>query len=253
MKKNLQKNHGRLQLVMAGVLLVIVSIVAVNLKNIVNQKPADKQSAGEETTEIHNGRSIIIDPGHGGDDPGKVGVGGELEKDINLNIALKLKELLEKEGYEVVLTREMDKHLSGSEKIRKVADLNRRCEIINNTYRKNPDAVMISIHQNSFTNKSVHGAQCFYYTKSEKSKCLAEMIQQKANQKVNTHKEKRIKSNDNYYMLINSKCPGVIIECGFLSNPEEAARLETEEYQYELANMIKDGINNFHRKDKKGM
>lgn len=229
---------------MSGALLIIVSIIACNMKKVVKEEP--KTEIKEETTAVHNGKVVVIDPGHGGDDPGKVGVSGILEKDINLQIALKLKNILEKEGYKAVLTRETDMHLSENEKIRKTADLNRRLEIINVEYENNNNTIMISIHQNSFTNESVHGAQCFYYADSEKSKKLAEDIQQILNEKVNTHKEKKTKSNNDYYMLINSKCPGIIIECGFLSNYEEEVKLMSEVYQEELAEMIKEGIEKYY-------
>ena len=104
---------------------------------------------------------------------------------------------------------------------------------------------MISIHQKSFTNPNVKGAQSFFYEKSEKSKKLGLILQNHLNKKINTEKEKAAKPNNSYYMLINSKCPGTIIECGFLSNPSEEESLSKEEYQKKLAEIICTGIKEY--------
>lgn len=234
---------------MGAILLVIVSVVAWNWGKIYKHEGKTETTKEMELTEAikeNNGRMIVIDPGHGGKDPGKVGVNGQLEKDINLQIGLKLKEALLAEGYEVVLTREEDRHLGEGEKFRKTADLNMRCNIINEATEKNQNTIMISIHQNSFGNQKVKGAQCFYYHTSEESKTLAEKLQQKLNSQVNKEKEKKTKSNNSYYMLINSHCPGVIIECGFLSNPEEEANLTDSTYQENLAKTIVEGIEEYY-------
>ena len=122
-----------------------------------------------------------------------------------------------------------------------------RCEIINTALQKNPDTIMVSIHQNSFQNQNVKGAQCFYYQKSEQSKSAAEKIQQKLNEKINLEKAKKTKGNNSYYMLINSRCPGVIIECGFLSNPQEEANLADGNYQKNLAETIAEGIGEYYQ------
>lgn len=157
---------------------------------------------------------------------------------MNLAISQALYQVLTENGFQVVMTRTEDVALSSGDKFSKVGDLNERCRIINDTYAANKDCVMISIHQNSFTQQSVHGAQCFYYQRSQESTQLAEIVQNYLNEKVNTEKAKSAKPNDSYYMLINSDCPGVIIECGFLSNPEEADKLIDAEYQKELAETI---------------
>ena len=109
---------------------------------------------------------IVVDSGHGGDDPGKVGVNGTKEKDVNLAISKCLKEVLEDNGFDVVMTRNKDEILNEGGKFSKVGDLNKRCSIINNTYQINSNSIMISIHQNSFTNPNVKGAQSFFYEKS---------------------------------------------------------------------------------------
>lgn len=175
---------------------------------------------------------IVIDAGHGGFDPGKVGTNGVLEKDLNLEIALKLKTLFEKEGIDIVLTRDSDEGLydSGS-KNKKVEDMRRRCEKIE---KANP-IFTISIHQNSFSDSSVSGAQCFFYKNSEKSKILAETIQQSFSDRIDKEKHRQAKANDSYYLLRKTSTPTVIVECGFLSNHGEAEKLMTDEYQQDMA------------------
>ena len=181
---------------------------------------------------------------HGGDDPGKIGVNKEKEKDVNLAISKKLFQVLNEQGYKVVLTRSEDVVLGDGDKFSKISDLNKRCEIINNAYEENNKCIMVSIHQNSFTQTSVHGAQSFYFQRSEQSKLLGETLQKILNEKVN-EKEKKAKPNDSYYLLINSKCPGIIVECGFLSNSDEATKLTNETYQKELAEILSEGISTY--------
>lgn len=190
----------------------------------------------------HNLRKL--QPAHGGDDPGKIGVNKEKEKDVNLAISKKLFQVLNEQGYKVVLTRSEDVVLGDGDKFSKISDLNKRCEIINNAYEENNKCIMVSIHQNSFTQTSVHGAQSFYFQRSEQSKLLGETLQKILNEKVND-KEKKAKPNDSYYILINSKCPGIIVECGFLSNSDEATKLTNETYQKELAEILSEGISTY--------
>ena len=185
---------------------------------------------------------IVLDAGHGGADPGKVGCNDILEKDVNLSIVHKLKTLFENKGFRVVLTREDDTVLADeNSKNVKIEDLRNRVALITETM----PVMTISIHQNSFTNPNVKGAQSFFYEKSEKSKKLGLILQNHLNKKINTEKEKVAKPNNSYYMLINSKCPGTIVECGFLSNPSEEESLSKEEYQKKLAEIICTGIKEY--------
>lgn len=229
------KNNAKLEIFMSVVLLLAVTAIACNMDKVVEEK--ESESYKEKVK--WNGKTVVIDPGHGGKDPGKVGVNGAKEKDVNLRIAFALGNELIKSGYKVVMTRTIDQAVGSAERFSKIGDLNARCKIINDTYTSNENSLMISIHQNSFAQQSVHGAQSFYYQRSEKSRQLAEIIQNRLNEEINAPKQKKAKPNDSYYMLINSKCPGAIVECGFLSNPEEAAKLINEEYQKKLAEIIK--------------
>lgn len=191
---------------------------------------------GAETVANNNAKRnqtcIVIDAGHGGSDPGKVGVNGALEKDLNLQIALKLKSLFEKEDIKVMLTRDSDAGLyDENASNQKSQDMRRRCEIIEET----GPVFTISIHQNSYTDSSVSGAQCFYYDSSPESKELAETIQASFAERVDKERPRSAKGNTSYYLLKKTTIPTVIVECGFLSNPTDAENLIKEDYQQDVA------------------
>lgn len=181
---------------------------------------------------------VVLDPGHGGKDPGKVGADEELEKDINLAISLKVREKLEEDGMEVVMTREEDVMLSdGDADNKKLEDLNSRIDIIN----EQQPAIAVSIHQNSYSDPAVRGAQVFYFTHSDKGKQAAETLQKELLE-FDQENTRDIKANDTYYLLKKTEVPTVIVECGFLSCPGEAELLTDEAYQEELAGAIAKGI-----------
>lgn len=199
--------------------------------------------AAETTgTAMPEPKTVVIDPGHGGIDPGKVGVNGSIEKDINLAISLKLKECLLAKGYEAVMTREDGEGLySDTDVNKKAADMNKRCEII----EKAGADLAVSIHQNSYPEPEVSGAQVFYYKHSAQGKKLAEILQEQLKDKLDKENRRVCKSNDNYYMLIHTPCPTVIVECGFLSCPAEETKLADEAYQQMIAEAIAEGIDNY--------
>lgn len=184
---------------------------------------------------------VVIDPGHGGFDPGKVGTKETLEKDINLAIAKKVEKLLSDNGYTVSMTRTEDVALcSGNESSKKLTDMKNRVALI----EKADPALVVSIHQNSFS-AGTKGAQVFYYTGSEEGKRLANILQGSIRDAVGDDNHRVEKANDSYYMLRKVSCPLVIVECGFLSNPEEEALLCDEKYQEKMALGICEGIENF--------
>lgn len=184
---------------------------------------------------------VVIDPGHGGFDPGKVGTKETLEKDINLAIAKKVEKLLSDNGYTVSMTRTDDVALcSGNESSKKLTDMKNRVALI----EKADPALVVSIHQNSFS-AGTKGAQVFYYTGSEEGKRLANILQGSIRDAVGDDNHRVEKANDSYYMLRKVSCPLVIVECGFLSNPEEEALLCDEKYQEKMALGICEGIENF--------
>ena len=189
---------------------------------------------------------IAVDAGHGGFDPGKVGVNQAVEKDINLSIALKLKDILIENGFDVVMTRETDEaiHNDGEERTTKRADMIKRVELINESGAK----VAVSIHQNSFTEGSSHGAQVFYHPQSQEGKEMALVLQAKIKELIADGNHREAKANEGYYMLKKTECPLVIVECGFLSNAQEANLLITEDYQKKMAESIYEGIKEYLEK-----
>ncbi len=183
--------------------------------------------------------TVVIDAGHGGNDPGKIGVDDSLEKDLNLIIAKKVQKLLEQQDVEVVMTRESDKGLYEEQTSnKKVQDMKNRCGLIN---EKQPDCV-VSIHQNSYHEEYVTGAQVFYYGTSHEGKQLAETIQAKLIAHVDPENHRQAKANESYYLLKKTEVPIVIVECGFLSNWEEAKKLQEDSYQNQIAWAVSMGI-----------
>ena len=182
---------------------------------------------------------VVIDVGHGGKDPGKVGVNDVLEKDINLAIAKRLKSLLMQNDVMVVMTREEDKDLaSENASNRKNEDLRARVKLLEEVQ----PVLMISIHQNSYPESDVDGAQVFYYSGSSEGKRLGNIVQESLKYEIKDGNHRIAKANKDYYLLKRAVCPAIIVECGFLSNPKEAELLNTEEYQEKLAFAISLGV-----------
>lgn len=219
----------KLELIM--VLLLLIGVIAAS----------QKLSQYVNSTDVKNGdnsRTIIVDPGHGGSDPGKVGVNNALEKDLNLQISEKLKKHLEEKGFTVIMTRTTDEGLhDSSDTNKKIADLKKRVSLINDT---NPPLV-VSIHQNSYPQEGVKGAQVFYYSHSKAGETAAKVLQT-ALKTVDPDNTRQAKANDTYYLLKKTKPATVIVECGFLSDSGEAAKLATDEYQEKLAEAVCSGI-----------
>ena len=188
---------------------------------------------------VEGKKCVIIDPGHGGSDPGKVGINGALEKDVNLEIAKIVARFLEANDIQVILTRDKDEGLyEENAGFKKVQDLKNRIALI----EKHKPAMTVSIHQNSYSQEYVKGAQVFYYTNSEEGKKQAEILQKCFRTYVDSENHRQAKANDSYYMLKKTQYPIVIAECGFLSNYQEADLLTTKEYQEKVAWAIHLGI-----------
>ena len=231
---------------------IIISVILLLLLYTFT-KPSDKNPSSteeplltEDSTERTLNKNypvIVLDAGHGGFDPGKVGINEALEKDINLSIVKKLRTLLEEEGFTVYLTREDDKLLAPANSTsKKKDDMIARIEMITEL---NP-FFTISIHQNSFTDASTSGPQVFYYKDSEESATMAQVIQDVLNVQLAPAKKRVPQANENYYLLTRTPTPTVIVECGFLSNPTEADLLTQEEYQSRVANSIFLGILSYY-------
>lgn len=203
---------------------------------------------GAKLVENINGekKTVVVDPGHGGMDPGKIGINDVEEKEINLEISLMLRDKLEKQGIQVVMTRENDQGLYDEDSSnKKVQDLQRRVELI---HEEQPVCV-VSIHQNSYPDASVKGAQVFYYEDSTEGKKLAKELQNALIAQVDPENHRQAKGNTTYYLLERTDVPLVICECGFLSNPEEAELLTDQAYQETLTDAIVSGILEYLGKD----
>lgn len=184
-------------------------------------------------------KTVVIDAGHGARDPGKIGTNDLQEKDVNLAVALKVQKQLEKEGVNVVMTRTDDSALySEGTTNKKVEDMQKRREIIDGSKAD----CAVSIHQNSYSEESVKGAQVFYYQHSKEAKGLAEIVQQSLVDTLDKENSREAKGNVTYFLLKKTETPLVIVECGFLSNREESRLLGTEEYQDKIADAVCAGI-----------
>lgn len=186
-------------------------------------------------------KTIVVDAGHGGSDPGMVTE--ELkEKDLNLTIAKMLRTYLEKEGYYVEMTRTEDKGLyqEGSRN-QKAQDMQNRVAFI---AEKSP-LLTVSIHQNSYPDPSVKGPQVFYYADSVEGEKLAGCIQSQMNEKLETESPREAKGNTSYYLLKKSSGVLNIIECGFMTNPQEAGNLQEKGYQQKVVEAIGSGITDY--------
>lgn len=220
-------------------LLLGSSIVTQNLfDSKVSARQADtKLSAMPDKTRI------VIDPGHGGMDGGCVSVNGVPEKGINLNIAMTERDILNVLGFEPILTREEDKSIydegvTGTGK-QKQSDMKNRLAMFND----NDTDIAISIHQNQFTDSRYSGAQMFYSRRNSAGEALASAMQRQFVSLLQPNNERETKPvDDELYLLDKTDKPAVMIECGFLSNPEEAAKLEDTSYQQLIAFTVATGL-----------
>ena len=185
----------------------------------------------EQSRQSRTKYCVVVDAGHGGDDPGKIGTAGTLEKEINLAIAKRVEA--------VVMTRTdnnglYDENASG----KKVQDMKRRVSMMEEAKAD----LAVSIHQNSYPDPAIKGAQVFYYTSSVEGKQLAKRLQERLVKGLDPQNHRQAKANDSYYLLKKTACPIVIVECGFLSNPQEEALLTDSVYQERVAWNIFMGI-----------
>lgn len=225
---NQEKLHKWVTTIMTLLLLCSMILLSREAALYTNGKAAEKKAV-----------TVVIDSGHGGTDPGKIAADGTLEKDLNLAIALKLQKYLEAADVTVVMTRTTDTGLyEENSTSKKAQDMKNRVALMEEC---NADLV-VSIHQNSYSDSSIHGAQVFYYTTSTSGKLLAETLQKALVDGLDPTNHRQAKANDNYYLLKKTSCPIVIAECGFLSNPDEAALLKSEGYQDQIAWVLHLGI-----------
>lgn len=197
------------------------------------------REAAAVSVELNQKKVIVVDCGHGGMDPGMIGIDGVKEKDFNLAIGLKVKAALEEKDFQVVMTREADEGLYEADaRNKKAQDMQKRILLIQEV----KPVLTVSIHQNSYEDPGVKGPQVFYYRDSAQGEALAKLLQAKLNEYLKVERPREAKGNTTYYLLKRS--PGIlnIVECGFLTNPDEAGKLSQEEYQKKVAEAVADGV-----------
>lgn len=193
-----------------------------------------------------DGNVIVIDAGHGGEDGGAVGENNVLEKDINLKVAKKLEKILTDNGYTPVMTRVEDVSIYSNDedsiRNKKRSDLKNRLKIMNESNA----LIFVSIHMNKFEQSKYRGGQVFYSTNNENSKLLGEKIQARIKGELESSQNREAKAaGSNIYILKKATIPAVIVECGFLSNPEDLKLLQTDEYQQRVAQTVYNGISDY--------
>ncbi len=201
---------------------------------------------GAVKTSADNKPVIIVDAGHGGEDGGTQSAEGVLEKDINLAISLKINDFLSEQGFETVLVRDGDYMIydesSATLREKKVSDIHNRMKIM----KENENCIFLSVHQNYFTQSKYSGAQVFYSKNNPESRLIAAEIQKAIVEDIQPDNSRQIKeSTTDIYLLYHAKAPAVMVECGFMSNSEEAAKLSDEEYQLKMAKSIVKGLKNY--------
>ena len=196
-----------------------------------------------EEAPIDQRKCVIIDPGHGGIDGGATSCTGVLESQLNLEVSLRLDDLMHLLGIQTVMIRKSDVSVyTEGESIaaKKVSDLKQRVKIANST----ENAIVVSIHQNHFSDSRYSGAQVFYAGTSG-SEQLAKELQAVLKTALNPTSRRQAKKADGVYLLQNIKCPGILVECGFLSNPEEETRLKDRTYQLKLCCVMASVVSNY--------
>lgn len=220
-------------LLVFGLFIVYVLLIIIAFCNIDNFSDVNAVLTDDIT--------IVLDAGHGGEDGGAT-AGNIVEKDINLSITNKLYEIFKSSGFNVVTTRSNDSTLNtegNTLRERKVSDMKNRLAL----YNQNENNVVISIHQNKFPQERYCGSQVFYSPNNPKSRELSESIRNnivKLLQPENTRESK--KAGNEIYLLYNAKVPAVIVECGFISNYNEAQKLKSNDYQDKIAFAVFSGF-----------
>lgn len=185
---------------------------------------------------------VILDAGHGGEDAGATGINGALEKDLNLSLVNIMGEMLVEKGFAVIYTRSEDKMLyeewENIKGIRKISDLKNRCKIAKNY----PNALFVSIHMNTFGDGKYSGLQVYYSPENKESEKMASSVQSCVKRELQPENHRNIKPGKDIYILENMDNTAILVECGFLSNPEEAEKLSQKEYQNMLSFSIICGI-----------
>ncbi len=199
-----------------------------------------QSSRVSKTTAVFDGYTVVIDAGHGGADAGAIGVTGNNEKDINLAIALRLYDFLRVCGINSILIRDGDYEIYNDGEERTKSDLYNRLDFVNSVNKP----ILVSIHQNHFDDPAEHGSQVWYSANTDMSKLLADSVQNSIKEFLQPENKRENKeSDDSYYILYKAIVPSIMVECGFISNPDENTKLQNDRYQKDIAYSIFIGLN----------
>lgn len=224
-------------------LMLLLAAVAISVCYFAANQVHLRQTAAAVSSALPSPPVVLLDPGHGGMDGGAVSSNGLVEKEINLEISLILRDLFWANGFEVVMTRQTDCSIGdpGLSTIReqKVSDMHRRLALMGEW----ENGIFLSIHQNLFSQSQYYGAQVFYSPNLESSALLAHSLQTALRENLNPDNNRKEKpAGKELYLLYHAKIPAVLVECGFLSNPGEEQLLRTPEYQGKVAFAIFTGV-----------
>ena len=222
--------------ILIGIVIVLLVFMGVCSKEVIIQTTGNTKTY-----------KIVVDAGHGAPDGGAVSSDGVEEAGLNLEIAEKLRDALEDEGFLVIMTREDENNIAGTDKQKslremKSSDLNNRVNIANNSGAD----IMISIHMNKFEGGSSWGWQTFYSKNSDEGKRLATLVQSSIQKNIDRVNKRVALSIEGIKIVDKTNIPVIIVECGFLSNAEDLRLLQTEEYQNEIVIGIIDGVKEFY-------
>lgn len=214
-----------LQILFIGISIILLMLIIFLISFFMQKKSPEIQ------TYVKNDVTVVIDAGHGGEDGGASDKLGNLEKDLNLAMAKKLEELFASAGIKTLMTRSEDKLLydpnTDYHGRKKILDMRERVKIVNEC--DNP--ILISIHMNAFPEDEYRGLQVYYSVNDPTSEKIAEGVQTTVHSLIQKENKRKIKQGKDIFLLDRINVPAILVECGFLSNPDEAALLNDEEYQ----------------------
>ena len=221
--------------------IILFAVIAIT--TMLSMKAIDNTNKVEETMATPaTGKVVILDAGHGGEDGGAISSDGTTEAELNLQITLKVQQLLEQNGTTVILTRSDENAIYNLDaktlRQKKVSDTKNRVKIGNESSAD----IFVSIHLNKIPQQQYYGWQCFYKNKNEQSEKLANCLQNNLNEAIQKENKRLAMKINDIYIVKNVEIPLSIVECGFLSNPQEEQELQQEKYQSRLAWGIYTGI-----------
>lgn len=237
--KSASKNRAAIHSAAFVAVMILLALICLGFCIVGKKLSEEKRTASAAFNAETATKTVIIDAGHGGEDGGTIGKNGVYEKELNLSIALLLRDMLKSAGYDVIMTREEDVLLydktSDYKGHKKQQDLASRLKLA----QDHPEAIFVSIHMNSFPIEKYCGLQVYYSKNCEASERLAAVVQSNTAEYLQTYNKRKIKAADkSIYLLDRMSNPSILIECGFLSNAAECERLSDAEYRKKLSFVI---------------